>query len=651
MLTSGDGARRAASDEPRRSPLRFLDTDQVSGQARVETRNREVHLPPVSAYRWWARRTEAINGAILDACVKAELSSDRLFVVDPFAGGGVIPLAAVIRGHRIYAQDVNPWAAFGLAGMIGLGSVTDLAVAAASLAALAKRTLNRAYSTTSMDGTPATVTHTFRVATAPCPNCGIELRLYPHALVSLKVRRERGRQEAILACPMGHLFEGKVGGIQACPTCGTATDPAAEYTPRRIARCGSCKSETRLEQLSQEETWSWKCVLVERATSNRRELGFPTEEEVRQADEGWKPKMRLPAIPDGQETKVLLRHGFRTWGDIYPTRQRVVIETLLALTDKATHNEATARALRLTIIGAAEMAGYLSRWDRFYLKSYESMAGHRFNFTTFAAEPNVWGTRVSGRGSVTRRVTSLDKAGTWLRARGAADLRIDGPVSVDRAPNPLAEMADVRVVEGSSERLLLPDAAVDLVLTDPPYHDDVQYHELSLPLRAWAALSMEALEGEALVNAVTGQNVSGGDYADSLTKVFSEVRRILRPRGHMIFSYANREPSAWRALFASLGRAGFQAAGYTILHSENERDVAKRDVRACSLDLLLDLVPATDAKVDQWRPATCPETDEGEFLRIVGDAFLQIGDPGSSVLDGIERQLSETRFLRTASHD
>ena len=42
------------------------------------------------------------------------------------------------------------------------------------------------------------------------------------------------------------------------------------------------------------------------------------------------------------------------------------------------------------------MAGLLSRWDRYYLKSYESMAGHRFNFTTFATEPNVlganWGT-------------------------------------------------------------------------------------------------------------------------------------------------------------------------------------------------------------------------------------------------------------------
>ena len=45
----------------------------------------------------------------------------------------------------------------------------------------------------------------------------------------------------------------------------------------------------------------------------------------------------------------------------------------------------------MAVLGTAEMAGLLSRWDRYYLKSYESMASHRFNFTTLAVEPNVIG--------------------------------------------------------------------------------------------------------------------------------------------------------------------------------------------------------------------------------------------------------------------
>ena len=73
---------------------------------------------PVSTYRWWARRTEAVNGSIIDA-VSAD-KPGRMVVSDPFAGGGVIPLAAVMRGHSVYAQDLNPWAAAGLASMLAL---------------------------------------------------------------------------------------------------------------------------------------------------------------------------------------------------------------------------------------------------------------------------------------------------------------------------------------------------------------------------------------------------------------------------------------------------------------------------------------------------------------------------------------------------
>ncbi len=100
------------------SPLRHLDPTDINVRVRREVRNREVHMPPVSTYRWWARRTESVNGAIIDAVNRDH--PGRLVVSDPFAGGGVIPLAAVIRGHRVYARDINPWAATGLSAMLSL---------------------------------------------------------------------------------------------------------------------------------------------------------------------------------------------------------------------------------------------------------------------------------------------------------------------------------------------------------------------------------------------------------------------------------------------------------------------------------------------------------------------------------------------------
>jgi hypothetical protein len=50
-----------------RSALRHLDAERINTRVRREVRNREAHLPPESTYRWWARRTESVNGAIIDA--------------------------------------------------------------------------------------------------------------------------------------------------------------------------------------------------------------------------------------------------------------------------------------------------------------------------------------------------------------------------------------------------------------------------------------------------------------------------------------------------------------------------------------------------------------------------------------------------------
>ena len=54
---SHEQKRATGGSDPILSPLRRLDAVAVSTQARIESRNREVHLPPISTYRWWARRT------------------------------------------------------------------------------------------------------------------------------------------------------------------------------------------------------------------------------------------------------------------------------------------------------------------------------------------------------------------------------------------------------------------------------------------------------------------------------------------------------------------------------------------------------------------------------------------------------------------
>lgn len=630
-----------------RSLLRFVDAHAVSAAVRKETRNREIHLPPISVYRWWARRTESEFGALIDAAT-SHFPEGSLLIADPFVGGGIIPLAAVSRHHRVYAQDLNPWAVSGLGAMLSLPSAHALRAATRDLRDAATPLLRKAYATTGSDETPATISHTLRVASAECSACGHRSRLFPHATVTLLVRKERQQTGAFIACPNGHLFQGDIELSKACPSCGCDVDPSANYTARRRVVCVSCAHHESLEDRAENRTWAWEVVLVERATDKTREIAVPRPNEIAQADEStWRPSRKLGRIPPGQETKVLCRHGFTNWEDLYPPRQRVVTEALLRLCDEILDDVDTRRACRMAVLGTVEMAGFLSRWDRWYLKSYESMAGHRFNFTTLSAEPNVWGTKRSGRGTVRRRMRLLEKAAEWLDAQVGRGLNVEIAASTRRRRTSLKLDVDARIVEGSSERMLLPSNSVDLILTDPPYHDDVQYDELSLPLRAWAGLPTTALDGEAVVSSARNLNTGADDYRDLLTRIFREARRTLKSEGHFVLSYANREPNAWVNVFSALQSAGLRAIGYEILHSENETSPAKRDSRACTLDLIMDLVPENETPVEQWRPAASPDGDEREFLELVGSAFLEVGQLGEDWGGTFVQQLRASAFLQS----
>lgn len=637
----------SASTKPStQSPLRYLDADQVSSYARKESRSRDSYLPPVSTFRWWARRTEAVNGALIDAYTEQSEDGAQT-IVDPFAGGGTIALAAVRRGCQIYAQDINPWAALGLWSTLSLPEPEPLMQSFRDVKDAIEDTIRDAYRTELSDGRPAWITHTFRVATVECPRCDVFRRLFPHAVVSLKERKDSAASgtEAFLACPRGHLVEGDYDKDRSCPDCELTIDPDAQYTAGRRATCPTCGEEYPLKDLVSDGNWKWEVVLVERRADGTRELSKPTSAEIGQAsDSHWTPELTLPAIRPGDETAVLLRYGFHSWHDLYPDRQRVVLESLLDEVETNIGSNRHEHAIRLAALGTAEMAGMISRWDRWYLKSYEGMANHRFNVTTFTAEPNVWGPNRTGRGTFVSRIQQLRRASEWMREEVGASLSVEGPYRLSDDPGPMSAHCDARIVEGSSHRLLIPDNSAGLVLTDPPYHDDVQYDELSLLFRAWAGLSTSQLTNEAVIPESLPKSDRDGRYRNLLNKVFNEVNRVLEPGGHLIFTYANRDLDAWIDVIAALIKADMTVIGYEVLHSDNETDFSKRGVKACNLDLVVDAVAASNDTVNLYEPSRQPRSKEERFLFTVGSNLLGV-EKADSWESRLRNEVAGSEFL------
>jgi putative DNA methylase len=622
----------------RRSVLRHLNVATVNAAARAEARSRQTALPPITTYRWWARRTEAVTGALIDA---ANIDQPgRLVVADPFTGGGVIALAALLRGHQVYAQDINTWAAQNLTTMLSLPPADCLEPAAHRLRMQIADLLDNAYATSFEDGTPATVAHTLRVAVIACPRCSDAVRLFPTGIVSLTERIDTGGNAGWLACPSGHLQRGPADRRTRCHTCNRLIEPAARYTTQRRFRC----KRGHTGRISDAGSIRWEPVLIERTAVGRREIGPPSDVElVAAADASWPNQPHLPRISSGTETNVLRRYGMKRWDQVMPRRQHAVLNALIGAVDAAAGGDrAIASVLNAAVLGTVEMAGYLSRWDSRYLKPYEAVANHRYNVTTLSAEPNVWGAPQSGRGTVGRRLDHLAKAGNWYAERLGRNPKIVGPLPAGQRRSAGCRADDVRVVVGSSTRLLALDSSIDLVCTDPPYHDDVKYGELSEIFRAWAGLDPSRFEGEAVCDEVA----DNADFETTLEQAFREMRRALKPDGHLVLSYANREPAAWVALFGALQAAGFTSIGYQVVHAENDADPAKAGRRACNLDVILNLVVADNRPLKRFAPpAALGRTEEEAFCHMIGTVALRVGDLTGPWRENLKRALTTHPFV------
>lgn len=641
MIAARQATVTVAAVEPV-SVLAAFDATATSAAAKIETRKREAALPVISLYRWWARRTAAVSTALVDA-TSTTLGRDQLVVADPFAGGGVIALAALLRGHRVLAQELDPWAAQNLATMATPGDPDELRSLEAHLDAVAADALGR-YATTLPDGTPARLGHTLRVAVTDCPTdgCTTTMRLFPTALVSRTARVDAKASTASsptwFACPDGHLHRHRHANHR-CPTCRKLVRTDARYTTGRFVTCTGCKHRHDVARLLAGGA-RWEPVLVQRIAGTTTEIDEPTLDERDRA--GAHAAGRLAAVPAGSETSILLRAGFGDFADLYPARQRQVLDALLAVIDTADGFSTWARSIaRSCVIGSAEFAGLASRWDANYLKPYETVASHRYNVTTLAAEIDPWGER--GRGTVRRRLRAAAKAARWLQDQHAP-ARVHTRTGHTKR-RPLG--AGLTVVTGSSTRIPVPDRTIDVVLTDPPYHDDVQYAELASLFRSWDGQRVGRLDGD-VTAARSGGPAELARFEQALADVFAECRRVVTDDGHLLLSFANREPQAWVALCAALQSTGWHAAGFDVVHSENETDHAKAGRRACSLDVLVDLVTEPVPAEVRHRPNRVPQTAEEKYCFALGEHILRIGELAGNWRSDVDTQLRILPFLQPA---
>jgi len=618
------------------SILSRIDWKNVEQTVIHEQRNRERYAPVISVYRWWARRPNALMGAILDAAVKANGGKPPV-VADPFSGGGTVAVESARRGIPVYAQDLFPWPTNGLAVSLSKTSPQQFKDLSADLLK-SLDPLRSAFQRP--DGRE--LTHVLRVRVGACPRCTQNAYLFPNPLISL-VSRGTKEERAIFGCrSCGNVTQdSKNAQVTACPACESALSVAE--TEHGHISCPHCSHVGRAMDFGKGKS-TWKPVAVQevvmvdgrrRAMLRRPEADDPLNSPFASLSF---PELRKPIL-DGVETHRLLDAGFRTWGDLYTGRQAAVLLSALRWIEGLEAPAACKDRLALAVIGAAEMPAYLSRWDRNYLKVYEGIANHRYAHTTLVVESNLLAP--IGRGTLPRRLASAHKALEWMLAEGRGEVKTTCLKPRSRRLKP---ESGVTIATGSSIRQRLKDGVVDLVLTDPPYFDDVQYGELARLLHFWLALYKEIPEIDERQEAVPNRS-RGNDadfYVRTIGKCLGESKRTLAHRGKLILTFHNKKMAAWKALCRALHEAGFIIRAVAAVRVENDADHTKRHGKGLLHDLVLECERKEEKRVG--RVVTFPaESAPARDLLAMGAAMgkaLKAGTPDNLPL------FYETELLR-----
>lgn len=616
----------------------FLILDKInwislSVDARKQQRNREIHNPTISLYRWWARRSHAVFGALLDAAID-QFQSDNFLVSDPFSGGGTVAVEADRRGLAVYAQDIQPWAIVGLQVALDRVSSKDLRTAAERFLASMADVRSEFYGTSCpYHGPGSEIIHTYWVRTAQCPSCGTRIYLYPRNLLtySQRVERKDSDQTAFFGCAYcGAVHEGhREDTAPTCPRCGKEGTNTV-VTGKGIS-CPHCLYTGRPARFQYHE---WEPVLVQRLCHQGGHsvlhIDVATDRERTQARRRMQLDRCAPLaerIPQTKETRRLIEWGYRVWRDLYPGRQMEVY--LLASQRLGEMRDLTPQVrtrLLLALCGAAEMAGYSSRWDRFHLKAFEATANHRFSAATFTAEVNPLGPR--GRGTLPRRLYHSVRAAEWSEAHVENTVQPTLYYNSVGSP-PVAECTRFpALVVGTSEAQRLQSRTVSLVLTDPPYYDDVQYGELVLLFNTWARqLGLFPVDylHDISREAVANPTRDSGHYERVLQAILFECNRTLAANGRLVFTFHNSKLDGWVALGRALRAAGFCICAIAVVHAENETDHSKRNKRAFSKDLVLECETGSQTAAP-WVPSFDEMDDEAVELLAMGRA---LADPGA----------------------
>ncbi|AWR96158.1 hypothetical protein DFR86_00420 [Acidianus sulfidivorans JP7] len=112
--------------------------------------------------------------------------------------------------------------------------------------------------------------------------------------------------------------------------------------------------------------------------------------------------------------------------------------------------------------------------------------------------------------------------------------KVGGDWKVGSVEDVLKGESDIAFLNENAEKLPLPDNSVDLIVTDPPFFDEIQYFELSYFYAAFLGINLD-FKNEIVVNENRGKTER--EYLETLDRTLEEMHRVLKRGRYLVFMF------------------------------------------------------------------------------------------------------------------
>jgi len=552
--------------------------------------------------------------------VSAAFGSKEPLVVDPFAGGGAIPLEALRVGAESFALEYNPVAVLLLKSLLedipkyGRKLGEKLAKWGDWVRIQAEEELVTLYPKES-DRTHTIAYIWARTMRCEGPGCGAQIPLIRQSWLVKKSKKKVALALVIDKHTKSVKFkidtEVKSPGWRTVRR-GAATCPLCGYT--------TPKTRVKLQATGKGLPPILMAVVTSKGRGEGRVYRLPNRRDLETIEkaEAWLKQMpdksskEISPIPDepmpkigtyGIDAQRYTKH--QQWGELFTPRQAIALATFVSKVKEASAVmstqtadsdlvRATTTLLALAVDKLADRMASLVTWDVGGEKVTSVFGRQAVQMVWDFAEVNPFSGKTGDWDGAIRRICKV----------------------IDYCIHSNLKTGTVQL--GSATRIPLPDSSADAVITDPPYYHAVPYSDLSDFFYVWLKRSVGSFypalfstqlspkTEEIIVNRVMkveGYGVKDRRFFESMmTKALTECRRVLRSDGIAVVIFAHKTTEGWEAILKAILDAGWVMTSSWPIQTERETRLRALDSAALQSSIHIVCRPRTGSRESgYWR--------------------------------------------------